>query len=114
MLFVISMMIEDEDTGAMTLVQGIFPANSEDEALGQSLRKFKGYGSVHSYKISCVDDAGNAYEYNDIDPEVVKFLQNGQKILAIKRRREITREGLKEAKMYIDGICAKYPSLLQI
>lgn len=39
------------------------------------------------------------------DPEVLAALAAGQKILAIKRYRELTGVGLKEAKDAVDRLC---------
>ena len=114
MLFVIAMMIEDEETGAMALVQDTFVGATEDEALGKSLKKFKGYGSVHSYKISFIADDVSEKEVNElegIDSEIIKMLNAGQKILAIKRYRELTDKGIKESKEYIDLIVSRHDNL---
>ena len=117
MLFVIAMMIEDDGTGAMTLVQDTFVGVTEDEALGKALKNFKGYGSVHSYKINFVASDVSEQEVHDlegIDSEIINMLHNGQKINAIKRHREMSGEGLREAKQYIDNLCNQHKDLLRI
>jgi len=114
MLFVIAMMIEDDDSGAMTLVQDTFVGVTEDEALGKALKTFKGYGSVHSYKINLVDRDVSEKEIHDlegVDSQIVEFLHNGQKINAIKRHRELTGDGLRESKQYIDNLLSRHESL---
>lgn len=40
----------------------------------------------------------------DADPEVLRLLRSGNKIAAIKRVRELTGWGLKEAKDYVDRL----------
>ena len=114
MLFVIAMMIEDDDSGSMTLVQDTFVGVTEDEALGKALRMFKGYGSVHSYKINLVDpDVSEKHIYNleGVDSQIVEFLRQGHKIQAIKRYRELTGYGLRESKQFVDDLIAKHESL---
>ena len=116
MLFVIAMMIEDEDSGAITLVQDTFVGVTEDEALGKALRLFKDYGSVHSYKINFVANGVSEKEIHDlegIDSQIVEFLHRGQKIQAIKRHREISGYGLKESKEFIDALIDKHDNLLR-
>ena len=117
MLFVIAMMIEDEDTGALTLVQDTFVGRNEDEGLGKALRMFKGYGNVHSYKINLVSsDAETDKEISElegIDSQIVELLHNGQKIGAIKRYRELSGYGLRESKQFIDALISKHDNLLR-
>ena len=116
MLFVIAMMIEDDDSGSMTLVQDTFVGASEDEALGKALKLFKGYGSVHSYKINFVANDVSEKEIHDlesIDSQIVEFLHRGQKIQAIKRHRELTGYGLRESKEFIDNLIGKHYNLLR-
>ena len=116
MLFVIAMMIQDDDTGAMTLVQDTFVGVTEDEALGKALKLFKGYGSVNSYKVNLVDkdvSEKNIQELEGIDSQIVEFLHRGQKIMAIKRYREMTGEGLKGSKEFIDELIVKHDNLLR-
>jgi len=117
MLFVIAMMIEDEGTGAMTLVQGTFVGINEEEALGKALKNFKDYGSVHSYKINFVSNdvsEQEIYDLEGIDSQIIDFLHRGQKIMAIKRHRQITGYGLKESKGYIDELIYRHKNLLRI
>lgn len=114
MLFVIAMMIEDDDSGAMTLVQDTFVGVSENEALGKALSSFKGYGSVHSYKINLVDknvSEQNIFELEGVDSQIVEFLRQGQKIQAIKRYRELTGYGLRESKQFIDDLLSRHAEL---
>ena len=114
MLFVIAMMIEDDDSGSMTLVQDTFVGVTEDEALGKALRMFKGYGSVHSYKINLVDkdvSEKDIYNLEGVDSQIVEFLRQGSKIQAIKRHREITGYGLRESKQFIDDLINRHNSL---
>ena len=116
MLFVIAMMIEDDDSGAMTLVQDTFVGVTEDEALGKALKSFKGYGSVHSYKINLVDkdvSEKEIYDLEGVDSEIVELLHRGQKIQAIKRHREITGYGLRESKQFIDELISSHYNLLR-
>lgn len=47
------------------------------------------------------------YDYNAIDNELKNILSDKGKIKAIKRYREITEVGLKEAKEYIDKLNEK-------
>ncbi len=117
MLFVIAMMIEDDGSGAMTLAQDTFVGATEDEALGKALRMFKGYGSVHSYKINLVTQNVSEEDIHDIegiDSQIVEFLHRGHKIQAIKRHREITGYGLKESKEFIDDLISRHYNLLRI
>lgn len=117
MLFVIAMMIEDNNTGAMTLVQDTFVGVTEDEALGKALKSFKGYGLktksnliVHSYKIYFVsnDVSEQEYDLEGIDSQIIDFLHQGHKIQAITRHRQISGYGLKESKEYIDNLCFQH------
>ena len=49
--------------------------------------------------------AGLTYEpFKGVPEAVVEALKDGQKILAIKRYREATGTGLKEAKDFIDSL----------
>lgn len=114
MLFVIAMMLEDNGTGAMTLVQDTFVGTTEDEALGKALKIFKGYGSVHSYKTSFIAENVSEKEISElenIDSEIVTLLNRGQKILAIKRHRELTGYGIRDSKEYIDNLISKHSDL---
>ena len=117
MLFVIAMIIEDNATGAVTLVQDTFVGITEDEALGKALKLFKDYGSVHSYKSNLVSDENvSEQEIKDlkgIDSQIVEFLNRGQKIQAIKRHRELTNYGLRESKEFIDNLISKHESLAE-
>ena len=112
MLFVIAMMIEDEDTGSMALVQDTFIGATEDEALGKALKMFKGYGSVHSYKINLVS-ADEEKDMSGIDSKIVELLNLGHKINAIKRYREISGFGLRESKQFIDQLIEKHDKFKQ-
>lgn len=116
MLFVIAMMIEDENLGSMSLVQDAFVGETENEALGKAFKLFKGYGNVHSYKINFVSDDVSEEDINDlegVDSQIVEFLHSGQKIQAIKRHREISGYGLRESKGFIDDLIAKHANLLR-
>ena len=44
---------------------------------------------------------------SELEPEVVAAIQNGQKIAAIKKLRELRGLGLKEAKEMVDSYCSK-------
>ena len=48
----------------------------------------------------------NAYEgfQGTVNSEILQFLREGMKIHAIKKRRELTGEGLKESKAYVDDL----------
>jgi large subunit ribosomal protein L7/L12 len=48
--------------------------------------------------------AGSASAGSGVPPEVVALAQGGKKIEAIKRYRELTGVGLREAKDVVDGI----------
>ena len=116
MLFVIAMMIEDESSGGMSLVQDAFVGVTEDEALGKAFKLFKGYGNVTSYKVSFVSDnvsEEELHELEGIDSEIVKHLHRGEKIQAIKRHREITGYGLRESKQFIDDLIDRHDNLLR-
>ena len=116
MLFVIAMMIEDDETGSMTLVQDAFVGTNEEEALGKALKLFKNYGSVHSYKVSFVSNDASEEEIQNlehIDSQIIDFLHRGHKINAIKRYREITGSGLKESKEFIDDLISRHDDLLR-
>lgn len=52
--------------------------------------------------------ATNLISGSDMDKELLAIIQGGNVINAIKRRREITGESLKEAKEYVDLLRAKY------
>lgn len=43
---------------------------------------------------------------NTLEPEVIAFLEEGRKIEAIKKLRELRRIGLKEAKDIVDDYCS--------
>ena len=43
-------------------------------------------------------------EYENVPPDVVEALQRGEMILAIRRLRQATGMGLKEAKDYVDEV----------
>ena len=113
MLYVIAMMVQDSESETMTLVQDAFFGDTENEALGKAYKLFQGYGLVHAYKCTPVDvdDNGKVAPFEQIDSEIVDFLHAGQKISAIKRYREITGVGLKEAKEYIDSLIIDNPGL---
>ena len=116
MLFVIAMMIEDESSGSMSLVQDAFVGVTEDEALGKAFKLFKGYGHVHSYKVNFVADDVSEKDIKDlqgIDSKIVELLNSGQKILAIKRYRELSGDGLRESKEAIDDLLRKHDNLAQ-
>lgn len=52
--------------------------------------------------------AGLHYDpYKDAPAAVVDAVRRGQKIEAIKRYRELTSVGLKEAKDYVEGVQAR-------
>ena len=52
-----------------------------------------------------LEHAGLTYEpFKGVPEAVVEALKDGQKILAIKRYREATGTGLKEAKDFIDSL----------
>lgn len=113
MLFVIAMLVEDKQTGAISLVQDMFTGVNEDEALGKAYKIFEGYGSINSYKLNIVStDNEKIDDVNDdltgLDSLILSYLQDGHKIQAIKRHREITGCGLKESKHCIDVLIQKY------
>lgn len=43
-------------------------------------------------------------EYENVPPDVIEALQRGETILAIKRLRQATGVGLKEAKEFVDEV----------
>lgn len=43
----------------------------------------------------------------ELEPEVIDAIQNGSKLAAIKKLRELRGIGLKESKALIDAYCAK-------
>jgi ribosomal protein L7/L12 len=43
-------------------------------------------------------------EYDNVPPDVIEALQRGETILAIKRLRQATGVGLKEAKEFVDEV----------
>jgi hypothetical protein len=45
--------------------------------------------------------------YKDVPADVAEALHRGQRILAIKRLREATGVGLKEAKEYLDEVARR-------
>ena len=49
--------------------------------------------------VHCYNTANNLEDY-----AIIEFLKEGKKISAIKRRRELTNEGLRDAKQYIDKL----------
>jgi hypothetical protein len=44
----------------------------------------------------------------DVDPTIAQFIGEQKLINAIKRRRELTGEGLKEAKDYVESISGRF------
>lgn len=55
-------------------------------------------------KLDKIIKALNINEYNEINNELKDIINDRGKIKAIKRYREITGVGLKEAKEYIDKL----------
>ena len=52
-----------------------------------------------------LEHAGLTYApFKDLPEPVIEALKNGQKILAIKRYRQATGAGLKEAKDFIESL----------
>jgi ribosomal protein L7/L12 len=52
--------------------------------------------------------AGISFDvYKNVPADVAEALQRGEKILAIKRFREATGLGLKEAKEYVDEVARR-------
>jgi hypothetical protein len=64
------------------------------------------------------DDENGCIDYNvspdrqrgtkGLDAKVLEFCRNNQKLQAVKYVKEVSDVGLKEAKGFVDGLCAKY------
>ena len=95
--------LSEEDQGLLDLLRDgskIQAIKRRRELTGEGLKEAKDY----------VDDLqhrrGHAAppEPSQEDQELLDLLRGGSKIQAIKRRRELTGEGLKEAKDYVDDL----------
>jgi len=77
----------------------LIEATSIEEALGKFFFPYLGKAvKVRDFSIKSENKTDN------FDPEVVDFCRKGMKINAIKRYRELSGEGLREAKDYIEQV----------
>ena len=56
----------------------------------------------------------SSFETTEIDPKVIELLRTGKKIEAIKRQREISGQGLKEAKEFVEQLEERDPDELEL
>lgn len=74
-------------------------ANSPAEALGLALMTYNKDTTIQNWVVKGDDN---------VDIDILYLIGQGEQILAIKKRREKTGEGLKEAKDYCHEIRKKY------
>lgn len=90
------------DSDVKPKVHRAFNARSGAEALGEAILNHQDDGVLMGFWIGDIE--GNEYTNPDVDSEVLRFVKEGKKINAIKRYREITGLGLKEAKHAIEDM----------
>lgn len=76
------------------LLSNIFSLSNEINKTNRKLDKIMKALNINEYD----------YNYNEINNELKNIISEKGKIKAIKRYREITGIGLKEAKEYIDNL----------
>ena len=76
------------------LLSNIFSLSNEINKTNRKLDKIMKALNINEYD----------YNYNEINNELKNIISEKGKIKAIKRYREITGLGLKEAKEYIDNL----------
>jgi len=105
------MTIEDMGSGVTDIYQDVFKGDNKYEALGRAFERFSQAGVVHKYQVTLVERDARKNSWPEHLDKYAKFLKEGQKIQAIKFRREETGEGLKDAKHFIDHLVDKYPDI---
>ncbi len=69
---------------------------------------------VYAGEVRRLNKAVHAHTNEVLDSEIIALTKAGHRINAIKRRREVTHEGLKEAKDYCDDLCVKNGILVRM
>ena len=71
-------------------------------------RRLQKLSRIEAKLDALLQHAGISFDaYKNVPAEVAEALQRGQRILAIKRFREATGLGLKEAKEYVDELARR-------
>ena len=100
--YAVAVNLEDLDSGLITLHQTSLTAKCRFEAIGRAVDKFLTNGTLlHSYKVTINDGCEEL-------SEVIDLLLAGKKIAAIKKYREMSGMGLKEAKVAVDQFEIEY------
>ena len=103
--FCAAIMLEDIDSGIMDLQLENVTANSRHEAMGILTDKYQAHGTI-VHKVRALLISGDAHDARI--SEYLELMQRGQKIAAIKLRREHSGEGLKDAKDFIDNLQSEH------